>query len=162
MTVGVKWFGKRAVEVVGAQEWASHDPTKTWTDGGAVSEAVGSATKDLVTILERLVAENANAGVQEYLTSSEAGLRATPDGEVLIGLRIYNDQAAMIVEIPLRKLLVGALTEMRPMLGVDPQAQMALSACISFGKSLASLGTAQAPQGPPIGHNSGQARGRIT
>ena len=152
--VGFKWFGKRAVDVSDTTAWTQHDATKTWSDGGAVRDSVTVAAQTLITDLERIVAENASASVAEYASAAEAGIRAD-GGEVVIGIRLYNDQAAMIVEVPLRRLIVDALTEMRPRLGVDPQAQGALSALAALGKSLASLVHAEAPPPVPgIGHNS--------
>lgn len=157
--VGYKWFGKRAVDVSDTRAWTQHDATKTWSDGGAVRDRVTAATTALISDLERIVAENASASVVEYASAAEAGIRAD-GGEVLIGIRLYNDEASMIVEVPLRRLIVDALTEMRPRLGVDPQAQGALSALVALGQSLASLTRAndQPPSVPAgIGHNSQHA-----
>ena len=148
MSIGHKWFGKRAAVVLGLDKWAAHDASKTWSDGGAVAEAVTESNKTLISQLEKIVADNATAGVSEYLSDAEIGVRADQTGEVIVGLRIANDQAVMIVEIPLRKLVVGALSEMRPTLGVDPQAQAVLSALISLGNNLSSL--AGKPVPPPL------------
>lgn len=158
--VGFKWFGKRAVDVSDTGQWTQHDATKTWSDGGAVRDSVTVAAQTLIADLERIVAENATQSVAEYASAAEAGLRAD-GGEVIIGIRLYNDEASMIVEVPLRRLIVDALTEMKPRLGVDVQAQGALSALVALGQSLASLVRADVP--PPasgIGHNSGAPAGR--
>lgn len=156
--VGFKWYGKRAVDVADTSQWTSHDATKTWSDGGAVRDSVTVAAQTLIADLERIVAENATASVVDYASAAEAGLRAD-GGEVLIGIRLYNDEASMIVEVPLRRLIVDALTEMRPRLGVDPQAQSALSALVALGQSLASLARANEPPPiPGIGHNSNPAQ----
>ena len=160
MGIGKKWFGKREAAVSGIDKWAAHDPTKTWTDGGAVAKVVSDTNKTLISQLERIVAENANAGVSEYLSTAEVGLRADGTGEVLVGLRISNDIADIIVEIPIRKLVIGALTEMRPTLGVDQQAQAALSALISLGNSLSSLAKSPAP--PPIPAGPAASPGRLS
>ena len=161
--VGFRWFGKRPVDVTDTAPWVSHDATKTWSDGGAVRGSVTAAAQTLIADLERIVAENASASVAEYASAAEAGLRADGSGEVIIGLRIFNDQASMIIEVPLRRLIVDALTEMRPKLGVDPQSQAALSSLAALGQSLASLVRADVPPpqaGAGIGHNSNPVQGR--
>ncbi len=136
MTIGKRFYGKQPVVIAGRQAWDEQMATRTWTDGGAVAEVMRSATAQL----ERIVADNATQGVSEYLSSAEAGLRVTEQGEILVGVRVHNQEASMIVEIPIKKLVVGALSEMRPTLGLDPRAQSAVSAIIAFGGQLAALG----------------------
>ena len=149
MSIGRKWFGKREASVSGATKWTAQDSSLTWTDGGAVRQAVDESNKVLISQLERIVADNATAGVSDYLSTAEVGLRAEATGEVIVGLRVSNEQADLIVEIPLRKLIVDALQEMRPRLGVDPESQAVLSALIAFGNSLVALGQRKEPGPSP-------------
>lgn len=139
--VGHRYYGKTSVAIVGRQSWEAQDGTKTWTDGGAVQKAL----QDAAQALERVVAENATLAVSDYLSTAEAGIRADKTGEVLIGLRIANEEAAMMVEVPLRRLIVAALSEMRPALGIDPQAQQTVSAIVAFGQQLSALGSVRTP-----------------
>jgi len=141
VAIGNKFYGKQSVAITGRKAWDEHMATRTWTDGGAVAEVMQAATAHL----ERIVAENATQSVSDYLSSAEAGLRVTDAGEIIIGVRVSNQEASMIVEIPIKKLIVGALSEMRPTLGLDPKAQSAVSALIAFGGQLASLGARQSP-----------------
>lgn len=159
MSIGRKWFGKREASVSGADKWAAQDSTKTWTDGGAVRQAVDESNKVLISELERIVAENATAGVSDYLSTAEVGIRSDQTGEVIVGLLVSSGEADLLVEIPLRKMIVGALTEMRPRLGVDQDSQAVLSALIAFGNSLVALG--QRPKDPapmPTGVTAQAAR----
>jgi len=150
MTIGRKWFGKGEVATSNRQPWEAHDSTQTWTDGGAVRQVLDEAAGKL----ERIVAENATAAVADYVSTAGVALRATETGEVLLGLRIENDKSFMIVEVPLRKLMVTALMEVRPTIGVDPQAQLVVSALVTLGRQLASLGQPEAPAAtvspPPV------------
>ncbi len=139
--IGRKWFGKGEVATSNRQAWESHDATQTWTDGGAVRQVLDEAAGKL----ERIVAENTSAAVADYVSTAGAALRATESGEVLLGLRIENDKSFMIVEVPLRKLMVAALMEVRPTIGVDPQAQLVVSALVTLGRQLASLGQPEVP-----------------
>lgn len=150
MSIGRKWFGKREASVSGADKWSAQDSTKTWTDGGAVRQAVDESNKVLISELERIVAENATAGVSDYLSTAEVGIRADQTGEVIVGLLVSSGEADLLVEIPLRKMIVGALTEMRPRLGVDQDSQSVLSALIALGNSLVSLGQRKEPSPPPM------------
>jgi hypothetical protein len=134
--VGHKYYGKMAVTISGQKAWDRQDAAKTWTDAGAVTRVLQATTAEL----ERIVAENATLSVSEYLSTAQAGIRTTPEGEVMLGLRIENQEAAMIVEVPLRRLILAALSEMRPVLGFDPNAQQAVSAIVQFGSQLASIG----------------------
>ena len=64
----------------------------------------------------------------------------------MIGVKIANDEATLIAYVPLKRLLVSALGEIRPTLGVDPQAQALLSQLMTLGQQLASLGRPANPQ----------------
>ena len=157
MSIGNKFYGKHSVDIVGRDTWDQHDTTRTWTDGGAVEEALKSSLSALLPQLGKIVSDNATLAVSDYISSAEAGLRSTPSGEVIIGLRLSNAEAAMIVEIPLRKLIVGALSEMRPTLGIDKEAQATLSGLVALGNALVNLtkrdGQTPPPAHAPIGHN---------
>ena len=145
--VGHKYYGKMPVTITGQQSWDRQEATKTWTDAGAVARVLQQTTAEL----ERIVAENATVSVSEYLSTAQAGIRATPEGEIMLGLRIENQEAAMIVEVPLRRLILAALSEMRPVLGLDQGAQHTVSAIVQLGSQLASIG--RVPKGP-IGGSS--------
>lgn len=134
--IGVRYYGKMPVTISGQKAWDQQDATRTWTDAGAVSRVLQATTAEL----ERIVAENATTSVSDYLSTAQAGVRVTQDGEIMLGLRIENQEAAMIVEVPMRRLILAALSEMRPVLGVDPAAQHAVSAIVQFGGQLASIG----------------------
>lgn len=170
--VGFKWFGKIAVALVGREAWERQDSSLTWTDGGAVSGILSKAQAEI----ERVVSENATLAVADYASDAKAALRTDPQtGEVIVGLLISNSEASQIVEIPLRQLISAALVELRPQLGVDAQAQAALSGLIALAKNLSALeprqtlpqinGNSHAPaatQTPPALAEAARAqRGRI-
>lgn len=134
--IGVRYYGKMPVAVSGQKAWDKQDATRTWTDGGAVARVLQATTAEL----ERIVAENATTSVSDYLSTAQAGIRVTQEGEIMLGLRIENQEASMIVEVPLRRAILAALSEMRPILGLDPNAQQAVSAIVQFGGQLASIG----------------------
>lgn len=139
--VGKRFYGKTAVSIRGQKQWDAHDATKTWTDNGEVRAVIEA----IVPEVERLIAKNATLGVSEYLSSAEAAMRADENGHLLIGVRIWNDEAAMIVEIPLTDLLVSALAETRDVVGVEPGAQAAVSALVNLGRQLTAVGGAAPP-----------------
>ncbi len=149
--VGHKWFGKRDVDVLNVATWAQHDPTKSWSDGNAVRGKITTAAQSLIADLERVVAENVSSAVAEYAQSAQAGLRAE-GGEVFIGIRLHNDEAAMIIEVPLRRLVIDALSEMRPNLTMDREAQGALSGLVALGQAL--VGLVKPDPAAGVGHNS--------
>ena len=135
-SVGHRYYGKMPVTISGQKSWDQQDATRTWTDAGAVSRVLQATTAEL----ERIVAENATTSVSDYLSIPQPAIRPTQDGEIFLGLRIENQEASMIVEVPLRRAILAALSEMRPILGLDPGAQQAVSSIVQFGGQLASIG----------------------
>ena len=142
--VGRKHYGKVPVHIVGKDRWDTQSHTQSWSDDGEVrkviTDAIAQAIQPVIGVLEEVVARNASLGASEYLATAESSLTVAPDGDVLIGVRIANDEAALIAYVPLKKLLISALSELRPSLGVDPQAQTMLSHLITLGNQIAQLG----------------------
>jgi hypothetical protein len=134
--VGRKHYGKVPVQVSGRERWETQNHTQSWSDDGDVRKIIEPA----IAALEQVVAKNAALGASEYLGSAESTLVLAPDNDILVGVRIANDEAALIAYVPLKKLLMAALSELRPTLGVDPNAQALLSQLITLGSQLASLG----------------------
>lgn len=143
MTVGRKHYGKVAIDVLGREAWEKQDATKSWSDDGEVKKIIEESTASMVHALEAAVAQNAHLGVSEYLSIAEAAATVDEKGELLIGVRVSNDEASLIAYVPLKKLIMSVLTELRPRLGVDPQAQTILSHLVGLGRNLASLGVSQ-------------------
>lgn len=153
--VGQKYYGKVPAEVIGARDWDNHDATKTWSDGGAVREIVEA----MVPKLEAALAHNVSLGVSEYLGDGEAAIRADQrTGELHVGLRLHNSEASLIVEIPLKRLMIAALTDMRNNIAVDRGAQDAVTSLVDLGRQLITIGgvgnhaashTSAATPGPP-------------
>lgn len=150
--VGRKHFGRVPVQVAGKDRWDTQDHAASWSDDGEVrqvlTQALGEALKPVIGALEHVVARNASLGASEYMATAESTLTLAPDGDVLIGVRVANDEASLIAYVPLKKLIVSALGDIRPTLGVDPQAQALLSHLMTLGQQLAQLGRpqVQAPQ----------------
>lgn len=140
--VGRKFYGKIPVTVTGRDVWDRHDATATWSDGGEIRQLLDRLAPEL----ERVVAQNAAQSVAEYAELGEAAVRGDLSGEVMVGLRLWNDNAAMIIEIPLKKLLLSALTEMRNGLAVDPNAQTAVSNLVDLGRQMHQLAGPATPQ----------------
>lgn len=134
--VGHKWYGKVSVDVSGREAWDRQDASQSWTDGGAVKKILAS----IEPLLEQLVASEAIGAVADFASTGEAAVRAGQAGEVIVGLRITSEQSSMIVSVPLRKLLVAALTEVRNGIALDPQAQALLADLVSLGQQLSRLG----------------------
>lgn len=146
--IGSRWFGKLRVALTGRSAWEAQDPTQTWTDGGAVARALQSTQIEI----ERIVAENAVLSVSEYVSDAKAALRAdSQTGDVIIGILITTDAATQIVEIPLRELISKAVLDMQEAgLGVNPEAQAALSGLIMLGRGLSNI----TPRLPPTQTNT--------
>ena len=142
--VGRRFFGKTAVSVSAPEKatWAAQDYSKSWTDGGAARAIVDS----IAPAIERAIAENAHLGAAEYLSEGEVALQAT-DKDVLIGLRIWNNEAALIGTVSLRQLIADAFSQARSELGHDQQAQALVSALIQIGQELSRIPSAH--NGPP-------------
>lgn len=145
--VGRRYFGKTPVTVDGREVWDRHDATKTWSDGGETAKIVAGHMTAMQTELETTVAQNAVLAVSEFASSAEAAIRADGD-DVIVGIRFYSDASALIVNVPLRQILAAALSEIRPLLGADPNAQAALSNLVAIGRQLAQIGN------PSANHNS--------
>ncbi len=81
----------------GAEEFASHDPTKTWSDGGA-SDAIANAMADVVAgygaEIAKLVGEQVRQALLEYATSAHMDLRPV-DGTVVASIDMSNNEAPL-------------------------------------------------------------------
>lgn len=148
--VGHRYFGKTPVAVENKDAWDRHDPAQSWSDGGEVKAILGEAMSKL----ERALSSQATMATVEFAESAEAALRAE-NGEVLMGLRMYSDASYFVVTVPLRKVIMAALAELKPILAGDPEAQAALSALVSMGRQLADLVPVKPPALPsrsaPVG-----------
>lgn len=144
--VGRKHFGKVPLTVPSKEAWEAQDGAKSWSDEGEVRQIV----ETVIPLLEAVVARNVVLGTGEYLASGEASITISQQNEIIIGLRIENDEAALVAYVPLRALLISALNQARQNVGMDAQSQALVSNLIQLGTQLAQLGRpAQAPQAPP-------------
>ena len=135
--VGNKFYGKVDVVTRGKKQWDEQDPAKAWTDGGEIRAIVESMIPDI----EKACAKNAILGASEFSSSGQAAVRADErTGEVIIGVRVSTEDADLITEVPLKQLLITALSEMKGVIGVDPGAQTTLSQLIDLGRQLSNLG----------------------
>lgn len=134
--VGRRVFGKMPV-TVSAQDiaaWGQQDVSRSWNDEG-VSQAL---VNTLVPALQKAMAAAAHEGAAAYISEGEVGLQAT-DKDVLVGFRIWNNEASMICSVSLRKLIADAFSQARSELGHDPQAQALVSALIQIGQELSRI-----------------------
>jgi len=122
--------------------WAAQDFEKSWNDEGMSQALVNT----LVPALQRAFAETAHAGAEAYVSEGEVGLQAT-DKDVLVGFRLWNNQASMICTVSLRELIKDAFTQARSELGHDAQAQSLVSALIQIGQELSRIPSQH--NGPP-------------
>lgn len=148
--VGRTYYGKTAVQIFGANGWEAHDATKTWSDGGEIKSELLALTERL----EAIVARNVSAAVVEYATTGEAAVRADTNGEIYVGLRLWNDEAALIVEVPLKALLVAALVDVRDKLALDPGAHTMISQLVDLGRQLTQLTRTQQAVPPSAARSS--------
>jgi hypothetical protein len=138
--IGMRHYAKVPLKSVGREAWEKQDITGVWSDAGEVQAVVQRHLGNMIGELQDTVARNAMIGASDYLAEGEASLALSPNNDILLGIRIYNDGAQMIAHVSLRELLFAALSELRPHLGVDQKAQTLLSQLKFLGTQLASLG----------------------
>lgn len=144
--VGRKHFGTAPLTLVGREAWDRQDATLSWSDEGEVRAVLEKSIKEL----EAVVARNAALAVGEYAASGEAAVTISNQNEILVGVRLSNDEATLIAYVPLRALLISALQSARQSAGVDPNAQALVSNLIHLGVQLSKLGQSSQPtQGSP-------------
>lgn len=164
--VGNKYFGRVEGEVRGLREWNNQqNHEESWTDNGDVRKAF----EKIIPEMEKIVARNAHMGAAEYLARSECALRCDEAGNLFIGARIWNDEATMILDLNLRDLFFAAIQDMGKRIGVDPEAQRALSQLKALGMQLSQLGNPKPPPQPSgqstekqIAERFASARGRAS
>lgn len=144
--IGTKHYARVPLQTTGRDAWEQQDITGVWSDNGEVRTSVVRHMDQLIVELESVVARNAMIGASDYLAEGEASLALSPDNDILLGIRIYNDGASMIAHVSMRQILFSALQELRPRLGVDPQAQAVLSQIVALGQQLARLGAPAKPK----------------
>lgn len=147
--VGRRHYGKVPLTLTNTEPWDDQDSTISWSDDGAVRKIM----EPVIKTLESVVAQNATLGVSEYLAAGEASLTISQQNEIVIGVRVENDEAHLIAYVPLRALLISALQQARQQIALDPGAQALVSNLVQLGTQLAQLGrpTPSAPthsQGP--------------
>lgn len=140
-------YGSTGVAADDLRDWAAHDHSKSWNDGGAVQQILGVAARDL----EKLVADESKAAVADYANAAEMALGVSPEGHLLVGVRLWNDDAAIIVKVPFMQLVLNAIQDVRGNIATDAQAQALLSAIVSSGQKLASIGRPSQPAAPARG-----------
>lgn len=151
-SIGRKTFGRVPLAVQGRDRWEAQGPAH-WSDEGEVQKILQPFVAQMANALKDVVARNAALGASEYLAIGEVTLVPGEQGDVLIGLKIDNGEASLIAYVPFKKLIVAALEDVRPVLGVNPQAQALLSQLIGLGRQLASLGHVdQRPVPPKAAH----------
>ena len=127
--IGMRHYAKIPLKSVGREAWEKQDITGVWSDAGEVQAVVQRHLGNMI-------------GASDYLAEGEASLALSPENDILLGIRIYNDGAQMIAHASLRQLLFQALSELRPHVAIDPQAQALLSQLKALGHQLANLGNA--------------------
>ena len=140
--IGMRHYAKIPLKSVGREAWEKQDITGVWSDAGEVQAVVQRHLGNMIGELQDTVARNAMIGASDYLAEGEASLALSPENDILLGIRIYNDGAQMIAHASLRQLLFQALSELRPHVAIDPQAQALLSQLKALGHQLANLGNA--------------------
>jgi hypothetical protein len=138
--IGMRHYAKIPLRTIGREAWEKQNIAGVWSDAGEVETVVQRHLGELTSELQDIVARNAMIGASDYLAEGEASLTLSPDNDILLGIRIFNDGAQMIAHVSLRELLFAALSELRSHLGVDPQAQALLSTLMALGRQLATLG----------------------
>lgn len=141
-------WGKLAAKVSGLKDWREHDGTKTWEDAGSAERLLA----DFLPKVQAAIGQNVKMGVAEYAASGEYTL-SVREGALWVDLRIWNDEATLVVGIPIRDLLNKAIADAYPSIAANPSAQELISLIAGLGKDINKL-TATMPAG--IGHNSGR------
>ena len=71
----------------------------------------------------------------EYAESAEFAMCAR-EGQLWIDLRLWNDEATLIVGVPVRTLMNAAIREAYQNIGADPSAQEFVSLVFNLGKDI--------------------------
>jgi hypothetical protein len=129
-------YGKTKVQGSDLALWAKHDHAANWSDGGRIREILNSIAVEL----EAIVADETKAAVADYASNAEVALKVSPEGHLLVGVRTYNQDAAIISYVAFPQLVLNAINEIKPTLGTNEDAQALLSSLISTGRALANLG----------------------
>jgi hypothetical protein len=144
--VGRKFFGKTPVSVPEKDRtsWDAQLHEKSWSDAGETKAAMDK----LIPVIEQIVAKNAHMGVSDYLSSGEVAIR--PEGnDVVLGLRIWNDEAMLIGEVSLRSLIASALNQARPdIANPNGEARALVSALVGIGRELSAMTQTQQAVSP--------------
>jgi hypothetical protein len=142
--VGRKFFGKTPVSVPekDREAWDSQAHQKSWSDEGDTKAAMSKLTP----LIEEIVAKNAHLGLSAYLSSGEVAIR--PEGnDIVLGLRIWNDEAMLIGEVSLRSLIASALNQARPdIANPNGEARALVSALVGIGRELSAMTQGQQAQ----------------
>lgn len=146
--VGRKHYGKVPLTLNNTAAWDDQNSAASWSDDGAVRRIIEPVIKDL----EAVVAQNATLGVSEYLAAGEASITISQQNEIIVGVRVENDNAHLIAYVPLRALLISALQQARQGIALDPGAQALVSNLVQLGAQLAQLGR---PQQSGLSHTQG-------
>jgi DNA-binding protein YbaB len=142
--VGRKFFGKTPVSVPekDREAWDSQAHEKSWSDAGE-SKAL---MDQIIPAFEKLVAKNAHMGLSDYLSSGEVAIR--PEGnDVVVGVRIWNNEVQLIGEVSLRSLIASALNQARPdIANPNGEARALVSALVGIGRELSAMTQGQNAQ----------------
>lgn len=145
-------WGKLAAKVSGLKDWREHDASRTWADAGEAARLFDKMLPEV----QSIIANNVKEGVAEYAASGEYTL-SVREGALWVDLRIWNDDATLVVGIPIRDLLNKGIAEAYPNIAANPEAQEFFSLIASLGRDIAKI-TQVSPAGP--GHNS-RAQGNV-
>jgi hypothetical protein len=139
--VGTKYFGKIPATIEGYDAFASHDGKQTWDDGNAAHDFLLKCAEDM----KGIIADQVRDGVAEYSSKSQFAIRS--DGkDLMIGLRLDNHIAPMILEVSLSDLINAGLEEAYKTIASQPSQDL-LTGLASLGRAIAQV-TQALPQTP--------------
>lgn len=130
-------WGAIAAKVAGLRDWRDHDGTKTWSDAGQAEKLFA----EFLPKVQSVIAQNVKEGVADYAASGEYTL-SVRDKTLWVDLRLWNDEATLVVGVPLRDIINKAVGEAYKAAGASPSAQEFLSHILSLSRDLSKM-TAQ-------------------
>jgi hypothetical protein len=140
---GTRHFGRTTVSIGDKAEWKRQDHSKSWdTPTNEVDAALQEAGKSI----KKLIASEVRDGVTEYMATAESSV-CIDGGDIMVGIRVWNDHASVIVHVPLHQLLTQAVKDAAAQISSSDDAQVLVSKLIVLGREMVSL--QRAPSSPP-------------
>lgn len=130
---GQRFFGKLSPKVAGYSDWLTHDHAPHWGDGGAADE-LGKAVAEKA---RTIIAEQTREAVADYAREAQLALTSVR-GQLVVAVRMENDGAGLIIQVPLAELINGAIAEAFKT-AFDAQSQDFISTLITASNVMANL-----------------------